>query len=197
LDNNKDKGAKIGEYQFNGGANQSWTFEPAPGQAPVGGAPHAQASTGYPAYPGYPQAGGAAGAGAGAGGAKREFFITSNMHGKVVDIARGNKAGGTKICIWDKHLPPAKNQLWYTDAQGFIKSSLNDMQFTSSKSGEPLQMTPTSDPRSQWAFQGQKVMNLAGECLDIRGGDDDKGTDLCGYEYKNKKNQHWTQEFIN
>lgn len=187
FDNKKEKGAKIGEYKFNGGANQSWDFVVVAGQPPVtGGAPMAQASTGYPSYPGYPQA----------GGARREFYITSKMHGKVIDIAKGSKDAGAKICMWDKHSPPTKNQLWYIDAQGCIRSALNDMQFSSSKSGESLHMQPNSDSRSQWMFQGEKIVNRSGECLDIKGGDDDKGTELCGFEYKNQKNQHWTQEFV-
>lgn len=192
FDHKKEKGAKIGEYQFNGGPNQSWEFENVAGQPPVtGGAPTAQASTGYPSYPGYPQGG------AQAGGARREFFITSKMHGKVVDIVKGNKDAGAKICMWDKHTPVNKNQLWYVDGQGCIKSALNDMQFASSKSGESLHMQPNSDARSQWSFQGEKVVNRAGECLDIKGESKDKGTELCGYEYKSKPNQHWTQEFVN
>jgi len=188
FDHSKEKGAKIGEFQFNGGPNQSWEFENVAGQPPVsGGAPLAQASTGYPAYPGYPQAG---------GGARREFFITSKMHGKVLDIEKGHKDPNTKIVVWDKHVPASKNQLWYVDGQGFIRSALNDLQFTSAKSGETLKMQQTSDARSQWSFQGDKIVNKAGECLDIRGGDKDKGAELCGYEYKDQKNQHWTQEFV-
>jgi len=190
LDHNKEKGAKIGEYAFNGGPNQSWEFETVAGQAPVtGGAPLAQASTGYPAYPGYPQAGGA-------GAGRREFLITSKMHGMVVDIVKANKDAGAKICMYTKNSPPAKNQLWYVDPQGCIRSALNDMQFSSAKSGESLHMQANSDPRSQWSFQGEKIVNRAGECLDIKGADDDKGTELCGYEYKNQKNQHWSQEYV-
>jgi len=190
FDHNKEKGAKIGEFQHNGGPNQSWEFENVAGQPPVtgGAAPLAQASTGYPAYPGYPQAGG--------GGARREFYIVSKMHGQVVDIAKGSKDAGAHICMWTKHAPAAKNQLWYVDPQGSIKSALNDMQFSSAKSGESLHMQQNSDARSQWSFQGEKIVNRAGECLDIKGGKDDKGTELCGYEYKNNKNQHWSQEFV-
>jgi len=190
FDHNKEKGAKIGEYAFNGGPNQSWEFETVAGQPPVtGGAPMAQASTGaYPAYPGYPQGG--------AGGARREFYIVSKMHGKVVDIIKANKDAGAKICMYDKNSPPAKNQLWYTDPQGCIRSALNDMQFSSAKSGESLHMQQNSDPRSQWSFQGEKLVNRAGEVLDIKGASDDKGAELCGYEYKNQKNQHWSQEYV-
>lgn len=193
MDHNKEKGAKIGEYQFNGGPNQSWDYESVGGQPPVsgGGAPFAQASTAYPTYPGYPQAGAG-----GAGGPRREFFITSKLHGKVVDIVNGSKDAGTKICVYDKHPSHSKNQLWYLDQQGNIRSALNDMQFSSPKSGESLHMQQNSDARSQWSFQGEKVVNHAGECLDIRGGSNDKGAELCGYEYKNQKNQHWTQEFV-
>jgi len=52
------------------------------------------------------------------------------MNGKALDISGGNAGAGTKIIMWDKHQQNAKNQLWYTDPQGFIRSTLNDMSFT-------------------------------------------------------------------
>lgn len=169
------------------------------------------------AYPGYPQSGGSYPQGGGypsqgsypqtsypaSGGStssnqpRREFFIVSTMHGKVLDIEKGKKEAGTKIIVWDKHSSPNKNQLWYEDGHGFIHSALNDMTFTSTPNDTDLSMQPaTNDTKSQWKFDGEKIVNKIGECLDIKGADKDRGTKLCGYKYQNSKNQHWRQEFI-
>jgi len=53
-DNSRDKGAKIGAWQFNGGANQSWEFEHVQGQPPIGGGGYPGGSPGYPPAGGYP-----------------------------------------------------------------------------------------------------------------------------------------------
>jgi len=45
IDNDKNKGAKITSWNFNGGPNQSWDFETVGGQPPVSGDPHYGAST--------------------------------------------------------------------------------------------------------------------------------------------------------
>jgi len=192
-DQKKEKGAKIGDYAFNGGTNQKWEFEVVPGQPPVSGqaAPMSQAST-YPAYPGYPSSGTG-------GGSRREFHIVSKMHGKVVDIVKGKAEAGTKIVMWSKHKPASKNQLWYMDEQGHIRSALNNMIFTSPKNGEILKMQPAGgDSRSQWFFQGEKITNRSGDGLglDIVGASDDNGAELCAYEFKNHKNQQWVQEYV-
>jgi len=271
--NNRDRGAKIGAWNYNGGENQSWDFDFVGGHAPgghhqqPGGYPSTAASTypgsggsaypqsgGYPGaqqsgYPqpggGYPQQGGYPQPGAGypqqgggypqqgggypqpgggypqpgggypaqggypapaqtsypaAGGAthaRREFYIASEMHGKVVDIDKGQKDGGARILMWDKHSPPAKNQLWYTDDQGCIKSSLNDLIFCNNSSGEILKtQMPTGGPRSLWKFEGNKVVNGAGESMDIVREKHDNGAEICSYQFKNQKNQQWRQEFI-
>jgi hypothetical protein len=214
----KDEGANIGKYKFNGDANQSWTFEnvaaPAGGGYPAPGGGYPAAGGGYPAYPGYPtqSAGGyPTQAPAGGGGypgypatgqatqqPRREFRIVSEMNGKVLDIQAEKKEAGAKVIMYTKHSKPKKNQMWYLDNQGFIKSSLNDMVFFNGCVGQELTMQVSrDDPRSQWAFEGQKIANRAGEVLDICRENDDNGAEVISYKYKNKSNQHWMQEFVN
>ena len=60
---------------------------------------------------------------------RREFFIVSDMNQKVLDIKGGSKESGASLVMWSKNSPHTKNQLWYTDPQGFIRSALNDMAF--------------------------------------------------------------------
>jgi len=172
-EDNKEKGAKIGAWTFHGKKNQCFEFIFVGGEAPVTGASIQQ------------------------GGARKEFYIVAEKCGKVLDVAGGKKDAGTKVVIWDKHTPASPNQLWYLDPQGYIRSSLSDMTFASAKAGEYLRMQVASgDPRNQWTFHGRKVGCRAGECLDIRGGDNDNGSEVCSYEYKDQDNQHWLQQYV-
>jgi len=121
----------------------------------------------------------------------------SEMHGKVVDIEGERKDPGARILMWDKHSPPKKNQLWYTDEIGCIKSSLNDLVFSNTSSGEILKTHLfTGDPRTVWKFEGNKVVNGAGESMDIVREKHDNGAEICSYQFKDQKNQRWRQEFI-
>ena len=64
---------------------------------------------------------------------RREFQLASEMHGKVMDVRGGNKDPGAHVIVYSKHSSPAKNQLWYLDQQGFIRSALNDFALDASK----------------------------------------------------------------
>jgi len=166
----KVKGAKVGAWQFHGKKNQCWDFIFVGGEAPVTGA--SQVAQG------------------------KQFYIVSEKNGKVLDVSGGNAKEGTKVVIWDKHTPAAPNQLWYIDALGYIRSTLNEMTFCSTKAGDDLKMQPASgDPRNQWTFHGTKIGQRAGECLDISGDKDTNGASVCSYEYKNQPNQHWLAEY--
>jgi len=171
-EDNKEKGAKIGSWTFHGKKNQSFDFIFVGGEAPVvGAATH--------------------------GGPRKEFFIVSEMNGKVLDVAGAKKDPGAKVCVYDKHTPNAPNQLWYIDNSGYIRSALNDLTFVNAKAGYDLKMqVPSGDPRNQWTFHGLKVGNRAGECLDIQGASNSNGADVCSYEYKDQKNQHWIQQYV-
>jgi hypothetical protein len=57
---------------------------------------------------------------------RREFYIVSEMNGKVLDVKGGAGNAGDDIITWSKHANRSKNQLWYSDAQGFIRSAIND-----------------------------------------------------------------------
>jgi len=55
------------------------------------------------------------------------------MHGKVLDVRGASKDPGASIIVYSKNSPPAKNQLWYLDHQGFIRSAINDFALDASK----------------------------------------------------------------
>jgi hypothetical protein len=210
----KNQGAKVTKYQSNGGPNQSWTFEFVGGQPQPGGYPNVGASTAYPSYPGaqpgypsqqpypaYPPGAqpayppGAQPAYPPAQQQRQEFYIVSELNGKVLDIKAGSKDAGAQVIMWTKGTSKeAKNQKWYFDQQGFIRSALNDFVFTAA-SGQNIKMAPASgDTHSQWRFDGNKVVNQAGNVLDISRGSSSDGAEVCAYKSHGKENQRWKKE---
>lgn len=127
---------------------------------------------------------------------RRDFFIVSEMNGKVVDIKGAHTAAGTNAIMYHRKNPPERNQLWYVDHTGHIRSSLNDMTFHSAGKGHEIKMQmPVGDPKTQWRFEGPRIINGHGECLDIKGEKKDDGAELCSYDFKNQKNQLWRMEY--
>jgi len=65
---------------------------------------------------------------------RREFYIVCELNGKVIDIKGGQGKPGDDLVLWSKHgVGNNKNQLWYTDPQGFIRSALNDFDINAGK----------------------------------------------------------------
>jgi len=216
---NREKGATVGAYQFNGNHNQCFQFEYVGGAVPATGAQTYPAQ--YPAYPGYPAQGGPQHGGAypaaGAPGSypggypsqpvqqpqapaqpRREFFLVSEMHGKVLDICKEDKNAGAKVIMYKKSEKNRKNQLWYLDTQGWIRSALNDFVFSNTESGKHIAMQPYSDnARGQWKVDGKRIVNKMGEVLDISGENKDDGAEVISYKDSKQKNQQWRQEFVN
>ena len=64
-------------------------------------------------------------------GGSRPFRIVSELNAKVVDIQARSPAPDAKALLWS--VDPGhgvRNQLWYLDSEGYIRSSLNDFVFT-------------------------------------------------------------------
>ena len=59
-------------------------------------------------------------------GFRREFVIVSKMNNLVIDVKGENAGPGAELVMWHRKHPHAKNQLWYQDNQGIIRSALND-----------------------------------------------------------------------
>jgi len=161
-----------------------------PGQGGQGGYPGQMGQGGYPSQGGY--MGGSTGM-----GSDRHFYIVSEMNGKVLDVRGENRAEGTEVIMYDKNPAQKMNQLWHVDYSGFIKSDLNNMTFSTKQEGHSLKMQSSeNDPRSQWRFQGNQIINSTGEVLDIKGANKDNGADVTSYKYNGQPNQHWRQEFV-
>jgi len=127
----------------------------------------------------------------------RHFYIISEMNCKVLDIQGGNSMSGTSVIMWPKKSVPQANQLWYFDPQGFIRSALNDFVMVARVGGEKIKMMPyTGSPMEQWTLDGNRIMNRAHECLDIRGESKKDGAELISYKYKRSANQHWRIEYV-
>lgn len=132
----------------------------------------------------------------------RRFYIVSQLNDFVVDISGCDADEGTKIVMWPKNEDVQRNQLWYFDQQGFIRSDLNNMVFSNEgkKEGEKLKTKKfaANDPRGQWLYDEttKKVYNRIGEALDIKGEDKGKGSVLCSYQFKGSPNQLWRLQYV-
>jgi len=62
----------------------------------------------------------------------------------------------------------------------------------------PLRMAPfqAANTRGQWKVDGKKIVNTAGECLDVKGEDKENGAELIAYKYKGAANQHWMLQYV-
>jgi hypothetical protein len=174
-------GATLGSRDYNGNQNQLFEFELLPAGGVGGG--------GYPSAGGYPATGAAT--------QRRDFHIVSALNGKVLDIKNNSPAPETQVVMWGKNAGRAKNQLWYTDQQGNIRSALNDFAFIAPSDGDWIRMRPLSgDPKQLWYVDGQKILNRAGTCLDIRGSGTHDGAEVLSYKYGGGQNQHWKLEYV-
>jgi len=67
-------------------------------------------------------------------GCRRYFYIASDMHTKVLDIAGGSSLPEAKVIVWPKKAGiDRRNQLWYFDENGIIRSALNDFALTAKR----------------------------------------------------------------
>jgi len=56
------------------------------------------------------------------------------MHTKVLDIAGGSSLPEAKVIVWPKKAGiDRRNQLWYFDENGIIRSALNDFALTAKR----------------------------------------------------------------
>jgi len=128
---------------------------------------------------------------------RRDFYIVSEMNGKVLDVKGGNGKPGDDIVTWPRHSTPNKNQLWYSDHQGIIRSAINDFAIDGAP-GHKVEVQPyNGSAHQQWVFENKKIVNRAsGEVLDIYGEHDRDGAEVGSYHWKDSHNQHWRQEFL-
>jgi len=185
----KAVGAKVGPYAFSGKPNQMWDFVmvpscPAPAEAAA--VPASQHVT-QPTYPGH---------GDNQSKGRRDFWIVNERTGRVVDIQGASTSADAKVILYTKNMAAKeRNQLWYLDEHGHIRSALNDFVFHNKESGKKVKMAPHSNnPRSEWTVDGKKIVNRTGECLMVKG-DDDEGAPLCAGHYKGTPQQHWALQY--
>jgi len=168
---NTEKGAKVGAWTANGGANQLWNFE-GPGAVPAAkAAPVVQK--------------------------RREFYIVSELNDKVLDVKGASTAAGAPVVMWTKNNPVSKNQLWYEDAHGHIRSVLTDFALDA-QPGKDVVLQPSNEgPSQQWVVDGKLIKNKStGEVFDIVRGNKDNGTGVCSWKHHGKPNQLWRIENV-
>lgn len=169
--NNRAAGAHLISWQRHGNANQCFDFI-------VGGAPPPQAQAPVPPP------------------VRRNFFIVSDMHSKVLDIEGGSSTPGARVIVWPRKTSgECRNQLWYFDENGIIRSALNDFALTAEDSN--ICMMPFNNrPPQQWRLVGNHIMRNQRDCLDIAKGNRSDGANLISFQYKGSANQHWHLEYV-
>jgi len=59
------------------------------------------------------------------------FYIVSDMHNKVLDIAGASLMPQAKVIVWPKKSGISRyNQLWYFDENGIIRSAQGEFALT-------------------------------------------------------------------
>jgi len=122
----------------------------------------------------------------------------SELNGKVLDINGGSSSPGTKVIMWPRKNDRSPNQLWYNDEQGCLRSMLNDYALESRNKGDGAVMQPfRGDPRQQWMFQGNRIVNRysQNEVLDIERNDSKDGARVIAWGPNNGRNQQWRMEY--
>jgi len=127
---------------------------------------------------------------------RRDFFIVSDLNGLVLDVKGNNANPGADVVMWHKKQPAARNQLWYADQSGIIRSALNDFAIDTPH-GQKVKLEPfNGSPNQQWALEGKKITNRAsGNCLDICGENKQPGAEVCSWKFKDSHNQHWHVDY--
>jgi hypothetical protein len=171
--NKREPGANLCSWDYHGGQNQQFEIEFVGGHGHGGHGGH------------------------GGGYQRREFWIVSEMHGKVIDIQGANAGEGSHIIVYGKNSHPSKNQLWYFDQQGVIRSALNDMALSSKGNGHGIKTGNfNGQPHQQFRIDGNRILNPNGECLDIKGASHSDSAEVISYQYKGSPNQHWRIEYV-
>lgn len=124
---------------------------------------------------------------------REEFYIVSQMHGKVVTVNAENK-----LEMQPKAATVDKNQLFFADADGYLHSAANFLALTSTKGDQFSLTSDSADPSNQWKFnaEGTRVVNADGNVLDIEGGKSGDGEPVVSWEEKDQVNQLWSKEVV-
>lgn len=134
------------------------------------------------------------------------------MHKKVLDIAGASEKSGAKVIVWPKKhseacnidiagikltLNDARNQHWYFDANGIVRSALNDFALTAKNPGDQAVMMPfNGQPSQQWRLFENRFMKNQQECLSVARADRKDGAPVLTQCYKGSVYQHWHIEYV-
>lgn len=138
--------------------------------------------------------------------ASPQYFIRSKMHDYVLDVEGGKTQPGTKVILYPKKNPPAKNQLWTLEDAGdgyvHIVSALTgmvlDIQSGSRQAGALVikwhrkQGRPADTANQRWQIKGDMIISaMHGMVLDIQGASRNPSTPLIVWHNKSSENQQW------
>lgn len=142
------------------------------------------------------------------------YFITSRMHGYVLDINEGNRSPGATVILYPKKTPsPSDNQLWRLEDAGhgyvYIVSKLNglvlDIEGGRKDAGTKLIMwhrksgSHEQTANQKWKIMGDVIVSaMHGMVFDIYQGKHDPCTPLIVWPNKqhDNRNQQWSFERV-
>lgn len=142
------------------------------------------------------------------------YFITSRMHGYVLDINEGNRSPGATVILYPKKTPsPSDNQLWQLEDAGhgyvYIVSKLNglvlDIEGGKKDAGAKLIMwhrksgSHEQTANQKWKIMGDVIVSaMHGMVFDVYQGKYDPGTPLIVWPNKQHDNinQQWYFERV-
>jgi hypothetical protein len=131
---------------------------------------------------------------------RRHFYIVNEANCAVLGVERASIKPGTNAVIDKRRPDKAFHQIWYLDADGVIRSKLNDFALESKKIDDRVKLVPyVGDARQMWTVEGNRIVNklMRTECLGLRKHlrlKDD--ADVIRMIYEGKPYQHWRMEPI-
>jgi len=127
---------------------------------------------------------------------KKAMRIVSAKDGRVLDVGAGTIGSRIGVKALDTSAP--KSQQWYVDADGFIRSMVNDIAIDAppNKLGELQAFTGSAN--QQWTIEGKRIKNQStGEYLDLYTDSSHGGTEAGSYRFNEGAiNQEWSFQYL-
>lgn len=128
---------------------------------------------------------------------RRMFYIVSEYYSRVVlDVRRERATAGTDVIIWPKKSrSQSKNQLWYFDTHGVIRSALNDLVIEAQYGSSAKTAAHERRACQEWTVVEQGLISKTGECLELNEDEVQDGSAVYSAKFYDNPNQRWRLEY--
>jgi len=119
------------------------------------------------------------------------FIITSQLHGKALDIEGADGSPGANVITWDHH--GNDNQQWFEDKHGFIRSKMNGYTFNTRDGHLEMDDLEVGHSASTWVRDGDAIINRfdPDQCLEIEDSCEDNCAKIVPGSYQYRPHQRW------